>query len=379
MYSIIGIDGIDGSGKSTVTQFVKERLIMMGYKVITIEPPFYDTVSGSLVTDYLRNGYGDIRDRYIASMYYSFDRNMWMRDHFTETFIDPDNWMRYRNDSNLIILYTRNWLSNIFFQTTPIAQSAQDDIKVMGHYYTMIENDEGTTIGLSLPVMYDILQEIKINGGRSDRYKISNFRTIRRIQTLYRVARAYMVRSMIMDVYTMEIRPWHAYLPKEVSEARGTDPMMEFDIIDAADSVCNIVLAPHIAKNSVDILRNNLMKRYNGDDTKMDRNEANREYMASVLENIHWINKHFGRILGKERLFNQNLPFNRYLVDSNEFTQNGALPGCGNLEPVLEKGFQYYILHTTDKETGEQLNIDRILDTIMGMLQLHIKDFGIKK
>ena len=67
MYSIIGIDGIDGSGKSTVTQFVKERLIMMGYKVITIEPPFYDTVSGSLVTDYLRNGYGDIRDRYICT------------------------------------------------------------------------------------------------------------------------------------------------------------------------------------------------------------------------------------------------------------------------------------------------------------------------
>lgn len=373
MYSIIGIDGIDGAGKSTVAQFLRERLIMMGYHVVMIEPPFYNTPSGQIVEHYLRNGYGDIRDRTVASMLYSFDRNMWMKEHFTETFINPENWFEYTNDKKLIILYTRNWLSNIFFQTTPIAQTPADSTHLMGHVFSSVSNELGNVVELTLPVMHEILQEIKVCGGVSERYHIRNFRAIRHIQTQYRLQRALFVKNMMRDVYQMDITPWHARMPKDVAEERFPQVpsfFHEYDFVAAADNVCNIVLAPHMANTSVEILRQNMIRRYKGDETKLDRNEANREYMDAVLENIHWIHRNFDRIMGTKCTFS---------TACDDLVEDQSDEDALSISTVLmDKAYRYEILHTTDESSGQQLDLGKITNELMGFLQMKIKGFGIQ-
>lgn len=374
MYSIIGIDGIDGAGKSTVAQFIKERLIMMGYHVVTIEPPFYDTPSGKIVEDYLRHGYDDIRDRMVASMLYSFDRTMWMKENFGSTFINPENYFEYTKDQKLIVLYTRNWLSNIFFQTTPIAQTPVDSYRVMGHVFGTVLNEDGEEIRLTLPRMHEILQELRVCGGVSEHYNIRNFKSIRTIQTLYRRQRALFVKNMMRDVYMMDIMPWHACLPEAVVEERYPKTLHYFnevDFVQAAESVCNIVLAPHMANTSVDILRQNMIRRYKGDETKMDRNEANREYLDSVLENIHYIHRNFDRIMSTKAT--HNITFHDANLSSAEEDDALSLSSL-----LLEKAYRYHIIHTTDEASGQQLDFGRITNEIMGYLQMAIPHFGIQ-
>lgn len=374
MYSIIGIDGIDGAGKSTVAQFIKERLIMMGYHVVTIEPPFYDTPSGKIVEDYLRHGYDDIRDRMVASMLYSFDRAMWMKDHFGETFINPENYFEYTKDQKLIVLYTRNWLSNIFFQTTPIAQTPADSYRVMGHVFGTVLNEGGEEIRLTLPRMHEILQELRVRGGVSEHYNIRNFKSIRTIQTLYRRQRALFVKNMMRDVYMMDIMPWHACLPEAAVKERYPKTLPyynEVDFVQAAESVCNIVLAPHIANTSVEILRQNMIRRYKGDESKMDRNEANREYLDSVLENIHYIHRNFDRIMSTKAT--HNITFHDANLGSTEEDDTLSLSSL-----LLEKAYRYHIIHTTDEASGQQLDFGQITNEIMGYLQMAIPHFGIQ-
>ena len=115
-YSIITIDGVDGSGKNTVSSKIQENLESKGYDVIRISPPFYDTPTGKIVSDYLHDQYGGINDRWMISQLYSYDRNMWMKDHF-DLFTTPD-YRYYSNNPKRVFLYNRNWISNLLYQTT---------------------------------------------------------------------------------------------------------------------------------------------------------------------------------------------------------------------------------------------------------------------
>lgn len=374
MYSIIGIDGIDGAGKGTASKFIKERLMMMGYHVITFDPPFYETPSGHIVTDYLTKGYGDIRDRTIASMIYSFDRNMWMRDHFTESFINPENWDEFSSDDKLIILYNRNWLSNVIFQTSIDAQADEDTAHLMGHVYGIVKDNDGKEIQLTMPTMHQIVNDIKVHGYPSNTCNIRNYRIIRTIQKLYREMRAVMVKNMMRDVYMMEITPWHARLPRETIEERF--PMSlpyfnEFDFIDAADAVCNIVLCPHISKTSVDILHGNMMKRYEGNESKMDRNEKSSAFLDSVMENIHWINANMVRILhSPSTRATACIPYAGIKQEFDPFSDSIYL---------IKKAYSYEILHTTDKVSGARKSIETVTNEVMALLHQRIPNFGIQK
>ena len=72
----IVIDGIDGSGKTTQFNILKEKLIKKGYDVEIIDFPQYNTKSAGLVEEYLNGKYGEANDvnPYIASIFYATDR-----------------------------------------------------------------------------------------------------------------------------------------------------------------------------------------------------------------------------------------------------------------------------------------------------------------
>jgi dTMP kinase len=74
---LIVIDGIDGSGKATQVNLLKERLEREGHKVQTIDFPRYEhNFFGALIGQYLSGIYGDFiaMDPRVASVLYAADR-----------------------------------------------------------------------------------------------------------------------------------------------------------------------------------------------------------------------------------------------------------------------------------------------------------------
>ena len=73
---LIVIDGIDGSGKQTQTELLKNKLISKGKKVITYEFPNYSTFFGKMIREYLDGKFGDSTkvDAKLISILYALDR-----------------------------------------------------------------------------------------------------------------------------------------------------------------------------------------------------------------------------------------------------------------------------------------------------------------
>lgn len=73
---LIVLDGIDGTGKSTQTKILADRLLQDGYKVKMAHFPQYGTKSAGLVEEYLSGKYGTAEavGPYRASIFYAADR-----------------------------------------------------------------------------------------------------------------------------------------------------------------------------------------------------------------------------------------------------------------------------------------------------------------
>ncbi|MFA7662816.1 MAG: deoxynucleoside kinase [Patescibacteria group bacterium] len=72
----IVIDGTDGSGKTTQTEILIQKLKSEGYAVEMADFPQYNTKSAGLVENYLEGKYGGVDevDAKIASIFYAADR-----------------------------------------------------------------------------------------------------------------------------------------------------------------------------------------------------------------------------------------------------------------------------------------------------------------
>jgi len=70
----IVLDGIDGAGKATQTEFLLKRLKKAGYKTGTLDfPRYYDNFFGHMVGQYLAGEFGN-PDPHLASVLYALDR-----------------------------------------------------------------------------------------------------------------------------------------------------------------------------------------------------------------------------------------------------------------------------------------------------------------
>ena len=77
MGRMVVIEGLDGSGKSTQAQLLKNRLKEMGYETFSLDLPYYSDPSSTLVKMYLGGKFGtnanDVNP-YMASAFFAVDR-----------------------------------------------------------------------------------------------------------------------------------------------------------------------------------------------------------------------------------------------------------------------------------------------------------------
>lgn len=341
---ILCIDGVDGCGKGTISEIVKQRLENEGHSVAVISPPFYETKSGQMVKEYLTDGFKDIQDRTIATMLYSIDRNMFYREHFNEIFA---------SGNYDIVLYNRNWLSSVFYQTTMICQTPEDTARILGRRYSI--DFEGKSYSISLPIMHDMVQltdqycetvplldeeTCKLLMEYAEPMDIYPKKLRDAIHQKYRQLRLSMLNLTFDLISQMELIPW--------SNQYSTYFM--YEPFTVGRTVRNVVLTPDLDMRHLQYVRQNLMNRYEFDTTKLDMNERNNRYLYAVIENIHWIHQYLWLAFGFE--------------PKDTSCSSGITP----LSKKLLDAFKYDIVHTNDETHSGQRDINDIADEVYQLL-----------
>ena len=118
MGRLLVLEGLDGSGKSTQTERLKEALLAAGETVRQIKLPDYDAPSSTLVRQYLAGDFGNdpqAVNAYAASSFYAVDRVAsflldWKKDY----------------DAGSLILADRYTTSNPIYQMTKLPKAEWD-------------------------------------------------------------------------------------------------------------------------------------------------------------------------------------------------------------------------------------------------------------
>lgn len=132
---LIVIEGLDGSGKSTQIECLKNKL--NGKNVHQIKLPDYDSESSALVKMYLRGDFGkdpgDV-NAYAASAFYAVDR-----------FANYKMKWKFFYDNGDIIISDRYTTSNAYHQATKIEKSERAE------FFKWLEDFEYGLIGVPKP------------------------------------------------------------------------------------------------------------------------------------------------------------------------------------------------------------------------------------
>lgn len=117
--NLIVIDGLDGSGKSTQFELIKNKLISDGINVKAISFPDYDKPSSALVKMYLNGDFSENADDvncYAASSFYAVDRYASFKIYWENSYKNGDT-----------ILASRYVSSNAIHQMVKLPESEWDN------------------------------------------------------------------------------------------------------------------------------------------------------------------------------------------------------------------------------------------------------------
>lgn len=137
MGKLIVIDGLDGSGKSTQSELVIEKLREKGEKVLLISFPDYKEPSSALVKMYLGGEFSSSPDgvnAYAAGTFYAVDRYASYKKFWEEKYLQ-----------GYTILATRYVSSNAIHQMVKLPKSEWDD------YLDWLDDFEYKKLGLPKP------------------------------------------------------------------------------------------------------------------------------------------------------------------------------------------------------------------------------------
>ncbi|MGN0448651.1 MAG: dTMP kinase [Acutalibacteraceae bacterium] len=118
MGKLIVIEGLDGSGKATQAELLKQRLIKMGKEVFSLDLPYYSDPSSTLVKMYLNGEMGDKPTdvgAYAASSFFAVDRFASYKKHWEKEY-----------NSDKITVANRYTTSNASHQMTKLSESQWD-------------------------------------------------------------------------------------------------------------------------------------------------------------------------------------------------------------------------------------------------------------
>lgn len=117
---IINIEGVDGTGKNTISQELKKRFEKSGKKVLNLSFPDYNAYMGESIRRYLDgNLLGDpIKvDPINASLLYTVNRRIVLES--IDDFMDMD-----------VVIFDRSYMSNFFFQASKYVNKNSDDVNL---------------------------------------------------------------------------------------------------------------------------------------------------------------------------------------------------------------------------------------------------------
>ncbi len=119
MGKMIVIDGLDGSGKATQAELLRNYLNSRGCETYTLDLPFYSDESSTLVKMYLSGEFGnnpsDV-NAYAASTFYAADRYASYKKHWQQEY-----------ESEKIVVANRYTTSNACHQMTKLPESQWDE------------------------------------------------------------------------------------------------------------------------------------------------------------------------------------------------------------------------------------------------------------
>ena len=283
---ILWLDGLDGTGKATMTDMLREQIHLAGKKVAIMDFPRYEERTGRLVKDYLTSGYGCIQDRSLAAILYSVDRTMELRERFDELFT-PGNYD--------YIVSNRFAMANLICQTTMYVPTVTDQEGVltprkplMNRFRTIPSNHttyfiEGTDEDNPLRYEFTLYgMHDYVNGNKDvldivlerDREVVGGC-----IEQIYPILRYSLINDMANLLYRIEIEPWVA------TDGNGIQ-YMPFADIDY------VILTSDTPK----ALQENMLNRYSGHEDEMDAHERNAQYMLSMAENVDFIHRNYDDI-----------------------------------------------------------------------------------
>ena len=137
MGRLVVIEGLDGSGKSTQVELLKEKIEKAGNRLLQIKLPDYDDPSSTLVKMYLGGEFGEdpnAVNAYAASSFYAVDR-----------FANYTRKWKKEYESGTLILADRYTTSNAAHQMTKLPKSEWDE------YLEWLEDFEYVKTGIPKP------------------------------------------------------------------------------------------------------------------------------------------------------------------------------------------------------------------------------------